>query len=101
MPVTTTRERLMPRSWMVLGFDQRGRLPSHICRIVRIFCASSSGMLMSNSFSSAKRILMPSSESIPSSSKVLSIVAFPGWQMLSGGNYLDDAGLEVVGHRIW
>ena len=48
--------------------------PSHIWRTLRTLRTSSSGMLMSNSFSSAKRISTASMESMPSCWKSLSIV---------------------------
>ena len=48
--------------------------PSTICRTLRTVFTSSSGMLISNSFSRANRISTASMESMPSSSKALSTV---------------------------
>src|SRR6185312_9409143 len=52
--------------------------PSTMSRTLRMFFTSSSGTLMSNSFSSAKTMFTPSMESMPSSSKLLSTVTCAG-----------------------
>src|SRR5262249_28202073 len=56
--------------------------PSHIWRTFRTVRTSSSGILMSNSFSSAKRISTASMESIPSSWNWLSMVTVSGGMRL-------------------
>src|ERR1700677_462864 len=54
------------------------RTPSTMSRTLRIVFTSSSGTLISNSFSRAKTMLTPSMESMPSSSKLLSMVTCAG-----------------------
>ena len=79
--------------------DTRRSTPSHMPLTPRTDRTSSSGMLMSNSFSSAKRISTASMESIPNSRKLLSMVIDSARNPLGSGNRFDDPLNQLVGHR--
>ena len=72
--------------------------PSHICRTLRTLRTSSSGMLMSNSFSSANRISTASMESMPNCSKSLSIVTVSRGMRLDVAITFRHALDQFVGH---
>ena len=101
MPVTATRRTLLARRRVGLGGHQSSARPSTICRMVRMVLASSSGMVMLNSFSRAKRISTPSMESMPSSSKELSMVTFSRGRRLTVAITFRTRWCQIFGHSSW